>query len=150
MTSNIGSMLIQDKLKSINDQNREKVLDNTREEVFELLKQTIRPEFLNRIDEVIMFAPLTEKEIREIVRLQLNRLEAMLLANDIRLEVTDAAIQMLASEGFDQQYGARPLKRVLQREILNKLSKMILADQVQKDKKIVVDQKNDTLEFFNR
>ncbi|HNW55290.1 MAG TPA: AAA family ATPase, partial [Bacteroidales bacterium] len=150
MTSNIGSMLIQDKLKSINDQNREKVLDNTREEVFELLKQTIRPEFLNRIDEVIMFAPLTEKEIREIVRLQLNRLEAMLLANDIRLEVTDAAIQMLASEGFDPQYGARPLKRVLQREILNKLSKMILADQVQKDKKIVVDQKNDTLEFFNR
>ncbi len=149
MTSNIGSMLIQEKLKSINGQNREKVLDNTREEVFELLKQTIRPEFLNRIDEVIMFAPLTENEIGQIVRLQLKRIENMLLANDIRLEVTDAAIQLLASEGFDPQYGARPLKRVLQREILNKLSKMILADQVQKDKKIVVDQKNNTLEFFN-
>ena len=126
------------------------MLDNTREEVFELLKQTIRPEFLNRIDEVIMFAPLTENEIGQIVRLQLKRIENMLLANDIRLEVTDAAIQLLASEGFDPQYGARPLKRVLQREILNKLSKMILADQVQKDKKIVVDQKNNTLEFFNR
>jgi len=150
MTSNIGSMLIQEKLKSINGQNREKVLDNTREEVFELLKQTIRPEFLNRIDEVIMFAPLTENEIGKIVRLQLTRIEEMLLANDIRLEVTDAAIQMLASEGFDPQYGARPLKRVLQREILNKLSKMILADQVHKDKKIVVDQKDNTLEFFNR
>ena len=150
MTSNIGSMLIQEKLKSINVQNREKVLDNTREEVFELLKQTIRPEFLNRIDEVIMFAPLTEKEIGEIVRLQLKRIEEMLLANDIRLEVTDAAVQLLAAEGFDPQYGARPLKRVLQREILNKLSKMILADQVQKDKTIIVDQKSNTLEFSNR
>ena len=150
MTSNIGSMLIQEKLKSITVHNREKVLDNTREEVFELLKQTIRPEFLNRIDEVIMFAPLTENEIGEIVRLQLKRIEEMLLTNDIRLQVTDAAVQLLASEGFDPQYGARPLKRVLQREILNKLSKMILADLVHKDQVIVVDQKNSALEFSNR
>jgi len=150
MTSNIGSMLIQEKLKTINEQNREKVLDQTREEVLDLLKKTIRPEFLNRIDEVIMFTPLTEKEIAKIVRLQLKKIEEMLLANDIHLEVTDEAIQLLAAEGFDPQYGARPLKRVLQREILNKLSKMILADEIKKDKKIVISVKNDNLQFSNK
>jgi ATP-dependent Clp protease ATP-binding subunit ClpB len=149
MTSNIGSMLIQEKLKTINDSNREKVLDQTREEVLDLLKKTIRPEFLNRIDEVIMFTPLTEKEIAKIVCLQLKKIEEMLLANDIHLEVTDDAIQLLATEGFDPQYGARPLKRVLQREILNKLSKMILADEIRKDKKIVVSVKDGHLEFGN-
>ena len=149
MTSNIGSMLIQDKLKSINDLNREKVMDQTREEVLDLLKKTIRPEFLNRIDEVIMFAPLTEKEIAEIVSLQLKKIEEMLLANGIHLEVTDDAIKFLATEGFDPQYGARPLKRVLQREILNKLSKMILADQINKDKKIVVGSTDGRLDFAN-
>ncbi|MEI8047894.1 MAG: ATP-dependent chaperone ClpB [Bacteroidota bacterium] len=149
MTSNIGSMLIQDKLKSINSLNREKVLDQTREEVFELLRKTIRPEFLNRIDEVIMFAPLTENEIARIVRLQSNKIEEMLLANDIHLEITDDAIQMLAAEGYDPQYGARPLKRVLQREILNKLSKMILADEIRKDKKVVISTKDNQLDFCN-
>ncbi len=150
MTSNIGSMLIQEKLKTINDHNREKVLDQTREEVLDLLKKTIRPEFLNRIDEVIMFTPLTKKEISEIVRLQLKKIEEMLLANDIRVEVSDKAIEFLAAEGFDPQYGARPLKRVMQREILNKLSKMILADEIVKDKKIVISVKNDNLEFSNK
>ena len=149
MTSNIGSMLIQDKLKSINSTNREKVLDQTREEVFDLLKKTIRPEFLNRIDEVIMFTPLTEKEIAEIVRLQLKKIEEMLISNDIHLEVTDEAILLIAAEGFDPQYGARPLKRVLQREVLNKLSKMILADEIRKDKKIGISVKDSKLEFSN-
>lgn len=149
MTSNIGSMLIQDKLKSINNTNREKVLDQTREEVFDLLKKSIRPEFLNRIDEVIMFTPLTEKEIAEIVRLQLKKIEEMLIANDIHLEVTEEAILLIAAEGYDPQYGARPLKRVLQREVLNKLSKMILADEIRKDKKIVISVKDSKLEFSN-
>ncbi len=149
MTSNIGSMLIQDKLKSINNTNREKVLDQTREEVFDLLKKSIRPEFLNRIDEVIMFTPLTEKEIAEIVRLQLKKIEEMLIANDIHLEVTHEAIQLIAAEGYDPQYGARPIKRVLQREVLNKLSKMILADEIRKDKKIVISVKDSKLEFSN-
>jgi ATP-dependent Clp protease ATP-binding subunit ClpB len=149
MTSNIGSMLIQDKLKSINNTNREKVLDETREEVFDLLKKSIRPEFLNRIDEVIMFTPLTEKEIAEIVRLQLKKIEEMLITNDIHLEVTDEAILLIAAEGYDPQYGARPLKRVLQREVLNKLSKMILADEIRKDKKIVISVKDSKLEFCN-
>jgi ATP-dependent Clp protease ATP-binding subunit ClpB len=142
-------MLIQDKLKSINSTNREKVLDQTREEVFDLLKKSIRPEFLNRIDEVIMFTPLTEKEIAEIVRLQLKKIEEMLIANDIHLDVTNEAIQLIAAEGYDPQYGARPLKRVLQREVLNKLSKMILADEIRKDKKIVISVKDSKLEFSN-
>jgi ATP-dependent Clp protease ATP-binding subunit ClpB len=142
-------MLIQDKLKSINSTNREKVLDLTREEVFDLLKKSIRPEFLNRIDEVIMFTPLTEKEIAEIVRLQLKKIEEMLIANDIHLDVTNEAIQLIAAEGYDPQYGARPLKRVLQREVLNKLSKMILADEIRKDKKIVISVKDSKLEFSN-
>jgi ATP-dependent Clp protease ATP-binding subunit ClpB len=149
MTSNIGSMLIQDKLKTINDSNREKVLDQTREEVLDLLKKTIRPEFLNRIDEVIMFTPLTEKEIEKIVRLQLKKIEEMLLANGIQLGVTDEAIQLLAAEGYDPQYGARPLKRVMQREILNKLSKMILADEIDKNKKIIVSSSGNQLDFSN-
>ena len=150
MTSNIGSMLIQDKLKSITESNREKILDQTREEVFDLLKKTIRPEFLNRIDEVIMFTPLTEKEIVKIVRLQLKKIKEMLQANDIHLEVNEEAIQLLAAEGYDPQYGARPLKRVLQREILNKLSKMILADEIQKDKKIEIGCSNNQLVFNNK
>jgi ATP-dependent Clp protease ATP-binding subunit ClpB len=149
MTSNIGSMLIQDKLRTITDSNREKVLTQTREEVFDLLKKTIRPEFLNRIDEVIMFTPLTKKEIAEIVRIQLKKIEAMLKANDIIMEITEDAVLLLAAEGFDPQYGARPLKRVIQREILNKLSKLILADEIQKDKKIVISTKDNHLEFSN-
>ncbi len=148
MTSNIGSMLIQDKLKSINTTNRGKILDQTREEVLDLLRKTIRPEFLNRIDEVIMFTPLTEKEIRMIVRLQLGKIAEILFANDIRLEVSEKAIDLLAAEGFDPQYGARPLKRVLQREILNKLSKMILADEIDKKKRILIDV-NDSILVFN-
>jgi ATP-dependent Clp protease ATP-binding subunit ClpB len=97
-----------------------------------------------------MFTPLTEKEIAKIVRLQLKKIEEMLLANDIYLEVTDDAIELLAVEGFDPQYGARPLKRVLQREILNKLSKMILADEIKKDKKIVISRNGDELKFDNK
>ena len=149
MTSNIGSMLIQDKLQTITSHNRDKVLDQTRDEVFDLLKKSIRPEFLNRIDEVIMFTPLSEKEITAIVRLQLLKIEELLQENGIQLEVTDQAIQLIAAEGYDPQYGARPLKRVIQREILNKLSKMILADEIRKDKKIVIRSDGNQLEFSN-
>jgi len=149
MTSNIGSMLIQDKLKLLTAANREKILSQTSEEVVDLLKKTIRPEFLNRIDEVIMFTPLTEKEIAEIVRLQLKKIEEMLTTNGIQLEVTDEAVVLLAAEGFDPQYGARPLKRVLQREILNKLSKMILANEINKDQNIVISRINNQLAFSN-
>lgn len=139
MTSNLGSMLIQQNLKDIHGANREKILDKTRDEVMDLLKQTIRPEFLNRIDEIIMFTPLTQDEIAQIVHIQLRQVKKMLLNNNIHLTVTDAALQALAEEGFDPQYGARPLKRVLQREVLNKLSKMILADEVKPDEKVKLD-----------
>ena len=139
MTSNLGSMLIQQNLKDIHGANREKILDKTRDEVMDLLKQTIRPEFLNRIDEIIMFTPLTQDEIAQIVHIQLRQVKKMLLNNNIHLTVTDAAVQALAEEGFDPQYGARPLKRVLQREVLNKLSKMILADEVKPDEKVKLD-----------
>ena len=149
MTSNIGSMLIQENLKTINQQNRVRILEKTKEAVFDLLKKSVRPEFLNRIDEVIMFTPLTETEIAKIVRLQLKKIEEVLIVNDIHLEVTDQAVSFLAAEGFDPQYGARSLKRVLQREILNKLSKMILADEIDKNKKVVIDERDNQLVFSN-
>jgi ATP-dependent Clp protease ATP-binding subunit ClpB len=149
MTSNIGSMLIQEKLQTLNTGNREKVLEQTRLEVLDLLRKTIRPEFLNRIDDVIMFTPLTEKEITQIVRLQMKKIQEMLVAGDIHLEITDEAVNVLSAEGFDPQYGARPLKRVIQREILNRLSKMILADEIRKDKNIVISANSGHLVFSN-
>ena len=107
--------------------------------MMELLKQTIRPEFLNRIDDVIMFTPLTKKDIREIVKFQLVNLEKLLLANDVHIEATEKAIAALGEQGFEPEFGARPLKRVLQREVINRLSKQILAGNVNKDDKIIID-----------
>lgn len=149
LTSNIGSMLIQEKLAEITDKNREKVLDQTREEVMDLLKKSIRPEFLNRIDEVIMFAPLTRSEINEIVRLQMNKLKEILEQNDINIDVSEEAIHWLGEEGYDPQYGARPLKRLIQREVLNKLSKMILSGEIDKSKAVKIGFKSEHLVFEN-
>lgn len=139
MTSNIGSGLIQEKLEGLTDANREEVLENTREEVLQLLKRTIRPEFINRVDEIIVFSPLTREEIKGIVELQLQRVQDMLSENGIRLEVTPEAIAWIANEGFDPQFGARPLKRVIQRSLLNRLSKEILAGRISKDEVVKVD-----------
>lgn len=139
MTSNIGSGLIQEKLEGLTDANREEVLENTREEVLQLLKRTIRPEFINRVDEIIVFSPLTREEIKRIVELQLQRVQDMLTENGIRLEVTPEAIAWIANEGFDPQFGARPLKRVIQRSLLNRLSKEILAGRISKDEVVKVD-----------
>ena len=150
MTSNIGAHLIQDKLKDLNDSNRRHLLDETNNEVYELLKQTIRPEFLNRIDEVIMFAPLQKNEIVDIVRLQMNSLQKMLAGNGISIEVTDRAIAWIAEEGYDPQFGARPVKRVIQRNLLNELSRQILSEQVTRDSNILVDVENDHIVFTNR
>ncbi len=150
MTSNIGAHLIQDKLKNLTDSNREEVLDRTNNEVYELLKQTIRPEFLNRIDEVIMFTPLQKSEIIDIVRLQVNALQKMLAANSITVEVTDRAMEWIAEEGYDPQFGARPVKRVIQRNLLNDLSKQILAEKVIKDARIVVDVQDGHIVFSNK
>ena len=150
MTSNIGAHVIQDKLKDLNDKNRDEVLEKTNHQVYELLKQTIRPEFLNRIDEVIMFTPLHQGEIVNIVRLQINALQKMLAHNSISIEVTDAAIEWIAREGYDPSFGARPVKRVIQRHLLNDLSKQILSESVSREGHIVVDVKDDQIVFKNK
>ena len=149
MTSNIGSHIIQENLENVTDKNRDEVFDRTRQQVSELLKKTIRPEFLNRIDEIIMFKPLTKEEIRTVVELQLEIIQKMLGKSDIRLKATKKAVQFIATLGFDPQFGARPIKRVIQKNLLNELSKMILEGTVNKDKEIVVDEKEGKLTFRN-
>ncbi len=149
MTSNIGSNLIQEGMSKINGSNREKELDHIKFDVLELLKQTIRPEFLNRVDEIIMFNPLSEKEIREIVSIQLKILSDLLKKNNIYIEATDYALDHLAILGFDPQYGARPLKRVIQKYILNELSKLILSGKITSDQNIVLDMFDNQFVFRN-
>ncbi len=149
MTSNLGSQIISDRLSGLNGKNAEDVFESTRSEVMALLRQTIRPEFLNRIDELIMFKPLTEAEINQIVRLQLDHLTGMLATNNIKITVTDQAVALIAAEGFDPQYGARPVKRVIQRKVLNVLSKKILSGEVSKDSEITLDVQNGELVFGN-
>ena len=149
MTSNMGSSLIRENFVKMTDVNREETIDNTKNSVLEMLKQTIRPEFINRIDEIIMFTPLNEKEIEEIVKLQVDGIKRMLHANSITLEVTPAALHYLAEEGYDPEFGARPVKRVIHRLVLNQLSKDILAQTVDKDHPIIIDMKNEQLVFKN-
>ena len=149
MTSNIGSPIIQENLEHVTDKTRDEIFDRTRKQVLELLKKTLRPEFLNRIDEIIMFKPLTKDEIQKVVELQLENVQKMLGKNDIRLRATKKAIQFIATLGFDPQFGARPIKRVIQKNLLNELSKMILEGNVNKDKEIVVDEKGGKLTFGN-
>ncbi len=149
MTSNIGSHIIQENLEHVTDTNRDEVYNQTREQVFELLKKTMRPEFLNRIDEIIMFKPLTKDEIHKVVELQVGSIQKMLEKSGVRLKLTKKAIQFIATQGFDPQFGARPIKRVIQKNLLNELSKMILEGNVNKDKEIVVDEKEGKLIFRN-
>ena len=149
MTSNIGSHIIQENLEKVTDKNRDEVYNHTKDQVFELLKKTLRPEFLNRIDEIIMFKPLTKDEIQKVVELQVGLIQKMLGKNDIRLKATKKAIQFIATQGFDPQFGARPIKRIIQKNLLNELSKMILEGKVNKDKEIVVDEKAGKLLFTN-
>ena len=149
MTSNIGSHIIQERFSKMTEANEEEVVEKTREEVFELLKKTIRPEFLNRIDEIIMFKPLSRNEIHDIVKLQFEMVKTMLAKNGLHLEISDAAINKLSNAGYDPQFGARPLKRVIQRMVLNELSKMILAGKIEKDHKILIDMEGDNLVFKN-
>ncbi len=149
MTSNMGSHLIRDNFASMTPENHDEVVDRTREEVLDMLKQTIRPEFINRIDEIIMFTPLNEREIEEIVGLQINGIRRMLLRNGVSLEVTPAALHYLAEEGYDPEFGARPVKRVIHRLVLNQLSKDILAQKVDKERPIIIDVNDSGLVFNN-
>lgn len=139
MTSNMGSALIRDNFAKMTDANREQTIETTKAQVLEMLKENIRPEFLNRIDEIIMFTPLDRKEIEQIVELQMKSIQKMLAPNGITLEYTPKAISLLADEGFDPEFGARPVKRVIHRQILNRLSKDILAQKVDKERPIVID-----------
>ena len=150
MTSNLGSQLIRENCEALTDNNREEVLNSTKNEVFELLKQTIRPEFLNRIDELIMFTPLQQSEIRDIVELQIKHVQKLLERNGVQLEVTSEAIDLFAREGYDPQFGARPVKRVLQRLLLNELSKQLLSGTIDREKIVVIDAKNGDITFENR
>jgi len=149
MTSNIGSLLIQESFNRMTDANRDDIIKETRQEVFDLLRKTIRPEFLNRIDEIIMFNPLTRSEIVQIVGLQLKNVKQLLAKNNVSLNVSDKAVELIATEGYDPQFGARPLKRLIQREILNELSKMILAGTIDQTRPITVDADNFHLVFKN-
>ena len=149
MTSNMGSSLIRENFEKITDANRNTVVEETKKQVLELLKKTIRPEFLNRIDEIIMFTPLSEKEIRQIVGLQLNAVKKMVEKNGIDLQFTDAALNFISHEGYDPQFGARPVKRVIQRYVLNELSKEILSGHVDRSRPIVIDRNGDGLVFKN-
>ena len=138
MTSNMGSQVIRENFASLTDENRFEVIEKTKTEVLDMLKQTIRPEFLNRIDEIIMFTPLNEREIEEIVGIQVNGIKRMLAKNGVTLEVTPDALKFLAKEGYNPEFGARPVKRVIQRMVLNQLSKDILAQRVDREKPIVI------------
>ncbi len=150
MTTNIGSQLIQESFEKITDQNYFDVIESTKDEVLALLKKSVRPEFINRIDEIIMFRPLTKKDIRKIVAIQFDLIKKRLSESGVSLDISEAALDRLAKLGFDPQFGARPLKRVMQREILNELSKQILSGKVNKDSQIFVDMKNDVeFEFMN-
>ncbi|MEG0700459.1 MAG: ATP-dependent chaperone ClpB [Muribaculaceae bacterium] len=149
MTSNMGSSLIRENMEKLTPNNRNEIIETTKIEVLELLKQTIRPEFLNRIDEIIMFTPLNEVEIEEIVGLQIASIKRILEKNGVTLEVTPAALSLLAREGYDPEYGARPVKRAIHRLVLNQLSKDILAQKVNREIPIIIDAHDNNLIFKN-
>ena len=149
MTSNLGSQLIRENFEHLTDANRNEIIEKTKTQVFELLKQSIRPEFLNRIDELIMFTPLSESEIRQIVGLQVEGIAKMLKNNGIDFSLTDKAIDYVSQEGYDPQFGARPIKRALQRLVLDRLSLEIIGQKIDKDKPIVVDFDGKSLVFKN-
>lgn len=152
MTSNMGSQMIQQKLETIANKNAEeraRIIDETKSQVLDMLKKTIRPEFLNRIDDIIMFQPLTQPQIEQIVRIQIGGIQRLLKEQDVVLDVSDAAVKLVAQAGFDPEFGARPVKRALQRMLLNDLSKALLAGMVDKMKPIHVDAAGDRLTFHN-
>ncbi len=152
MTSNMGSSMIQQKFEAIANKNAEeraRIIDETKNDVLDMLKKTIRPEFLNRIDDIIMFQPLTQPQIEQIVRLQVNGIQNLLKDQDVTLDVSNAAVKLVAQAGFDPEFGARPVKRALQRMLLNDLSKALLAGTVDKTKPIHVDAEDDHLTFHN-
>ena len=149
MTSNIGSHIIQENMEAMNDKNHNEMMERTKIDVMGLMKQTIRPEFLNRVDEIVMFSPLTKPQIREIVKIQFAHIQKMLKESDITAELTDDAIDWITESGYDPHFGARPVKRAMQKLVLNELSKKILAGTIQKDRPIIIDSFGEELVFRN-
>ncbi|MBO4722764.1 MAG: AAA family ATPase, partial [Muribaculaceae bacterium] len=149
MTSNLGSSLIRERFETLNAENRNRVVEQTRNDVLTMLKQTIRPEFLNRIDEVIMFTPLDEQQIAQIVELQLKSVKKMLQSSGIELDYTSDAVALLAQAGYDPEFGARPVKRAIQNLVLNQLSRDIIAHNVDRDRTITVDAEAGNIVFRN-
>jgi ATP-dependent Clp protease ATP-binding subunit ClpB len=149
MTSNMGSQIIQANFENVTEKNRENVMDKTRLEAMDLLRQAIRPEFLNRIDEIILFQPLLKGEIRGIIRIQLENLQKLVARNGINLQFSEYAVDYLAENGFDPQFGARPLKRLIQKEIVNQLSKKILGGDIDKTSPVLVDVFDGVVVFRN-
>ena len=149
MTSNMGSSLIRERFEHLTPDNREELIGRTRDEVMDMLKKAIRPEFLNRIDEIIMFTPLDEEQIHQIVTMQLAGVKKMLAKNGITLEATDAAVTLIARAGYDPEFGARPVKRAIQSMVLNQLSKDIIASKVNRDRPIIIDAEGNDLVFKN-
>ena len=145
----MGSAFIQEQFEKINPGNRETVIEETKEKIMDMLKKNIRPEFLNRIDETIMFTPLNEEEIEQIVRLQASAITEMLKENEVTLKITDNAIKFIAKAGFDPEFGARPIKRAIQRYLLNDLSKQLLAGAIEKERPVTVDANENSLLFSN-
>lgn len=150
MTSNVGADIIQSYMNKINDVNKSQALADCKNAVLEVLKRSVRPEFLNRIDEVIMFQPLSEKDIKDILMLQIHQIKDLLAEKEIQIDFTEPALNYLASKGFDIAYGARPIKRLLQKELINELATKIIAGEITKEHAITVDCKNGKLEFLNR
>lgn len=149
MTSNMGSPLIRENFANMTEENRQETIDRTKQEVIEMLKQNIRPEFLNRIDEIVMFEPLNRKDIQKIVNIQINSIKKILAGNGVQLTITKAAEELLADDGYDPEFGARPVKRTIQRLVLNQLSKDILAGKVDREHPIIIDREGDNLVFNN-
>lgn len=149
MTSNMGSPLIRENFANMTEENRQETIDRTKQEVIEMLKQNIRPEFLNRIDEIVMFEPLNRKDIQKIVNIQINSVKKILAGNGVQLTITKAAEELLADDGYDPEFGARPVKRTIQHLVLNQLSKDILAGKVDREHPIIIDREGDNLVFKN-
>jgi ATP-dependent Clp protease ATP-binding subunit ClpB len=149
MTSNLGSHIIQENFEHVNERNKDEIVDKTRIDVMNLLRQTIRPEFLNRVDEIILFQPLLKNEIKGVIGIQLNNLKKLVAQSGIQLDFSEYAVDFLAEQGFDPQYGARPLKRLIQKEIVNQLSRRILAGEIDKSQPVLVDVFDNTVVFRN-
>ncbi len=149
MTSNIGSHLIQEQFENVNGNNKDEAMEEAKRQVMALLRKSIRPEFLNRLDEIIMFTPLSEKDVENITKLQINLLKQLLKKQDVTIDATPKAIQLISKMGYDPQYGARPIKRIIQKQVMNELSKKILSGHINSDSIILIDAENETLIFRN-